>query len=135
MGECMKAGIRIFKNAWFTRFARKEGISDRTLLDAIERAGKGLVDADLGGGVIKLRLARPGQGKSSGHRSIVLYRAADRAFFVYGFAKNDRANIDKGEEAAFKKMATHVLGLSQAHLDALIAQGQFTEISAHGEDD
>ena len=131
----MKAGIRVFKNAWFVRYTRKEGISDRALLDAIERADKGLVDADLGGGVIKLRLARPGQGKSGGYRTIVLYRAADRAFFVYGFAKNDRANIDKGEETAFKKMANHVLGLSQAHLDALIAQGQFTEISAHGEDD
>lgn len=87
-----------------------------------------------GGGVIKQRLARPGQGKSGGFRTIVLYRTSERAFFVYGFAKSDRADIDADEEAMFKKAATHVLGLSDAQLAELIAKGQFLEVKRNGEE-
>lgn len=126
--------MRVFKNAWFERFARKQGIADKVLLEAIERAERGLVDADLGGGVIKQRVARPGQGKSGGFRTIILYRTAERAFFVYGFAKSDRDNIDDDEEAAFKKASEYVLGLSEAHLAELIGKGQFTEVHDHGEE-
>ena len=74
-------GLRVFKNAWFGRFARKEKISAEALWEAVDRAEKGLVDADLGGGVIKQRIARPGESKSKGYRSIVLYRRGDKAFF------------------------------------------------------
>lgn len=124
--------MRVFKNAWFERFARKHRIADKALLDAIERAEQGLVDADLGGGVIKQRVARTGQGKSGGFRTIILYRTADRAFFVYGFAKSDRENIDDDEEAEFRKAAAYVLGLSEAHLAELIGSGQFSEVHDHG---
>lgn len=86
--------MRVFKNAWFERFARKQRIPDKALLEAVERAEKGQIDADLGGDVIKQRLARKGQGKSAGFRTIILYHAARRAFFVYGFAKSERDNID-----------------------------------------
>lgn len=126
--------MRVFKNAWFERFARKQGIADKALLEAIVRAERGLVDADLGGGVIKQRVARPGQGKSGGFRTIILYRTAERAFFVYGFAKSDRDNIDDDEEAGFKKAAEHVLGLSETHLTELIGKGQLTEVHDHGEE-
>lgn len=68
-----------------------------------------------------------GQGKSGGFRTIVLYRTSERAFFVYGFAKSDHADIDADEEAMFKKAATHVLGLSDAQLAELIAKGQFSK--------
>ena len=90
------------------------------------------MDVDLGGGVIKQRVAQSGQGKSGGFRTIVLYRKADRAFFVYGFAKSDRANIDHGELAAFKKAAVHVLDLPEMHLVQLILKGQFSEVHDHG---
>jgi hypothetical protein len=73
--------MRVFKNAWFGRFARKEKISAAALLDAVERAEKGLIDADLGGSVIKQRIARPYAGKSGGFRSVVLYRQGDLGFF------------------------------------------------------
>ena len=79
--------MRIFKNAWFGRFARKEKISPDVLLEAVDRAEKGLVDADLGGGVIKQRIARPGEGKSKGYRSIVLYRRGDKSFLCMVFRK------------------------------------------------
>jgi hypothetical protein len=126
--------MRVFKNAWFQRFARRQCITDQALLEAIRRAEQGLIDADLGGGVIKQRVARQRQGKSGGFRTIVLYRAADRAFFVYGFAKSDRENIDGGEKAAFRKAAGYVLGLSQAYLDELISKGQFLEVHDYGEE-
>jgi hypothetical protein len=58
---------RVFKTRWFERFARKEKIPDPILVDAVARAEKGQVDADLGGGVIKQRIARPGRGKSGGY--------------------------------------------------------------------
>ena len=126
--------MRIFKNAWFDRFARKEGISDKSVAQAIERAERGLIDADLGGGVIKQRVARPGQGKSGGFRTVVLYRTKERAFFVYGFAKSDRDNLSKGEEVQFRMAASHVLGLSGDQLEVLIGQGQFSEVNDHDEE-
>ncbi|KYC36279.1 hypothetical protein WA1_41880 [Scytonema hofmannii PCC 7110] len=84
--------MRIFKNAWFERFARKERLTDEALYAAVTRASKGLVDADLGGGIIKQRIARQGQGKSGGYRSIIIFRSGDKAFFVYGFSKSDLDN-------------------------------------------
>lgn len=95
--------VRIFKNAWFERFAKKQKLEDAALHDAIQRAEQGMIDADLGGGVIKQRVARPGQGKSGGYRTIILYRQAHRAFFVYGFAKSQQSNISDDEKAAFKQ--------------------------------
>ncbi|EAQ4377984.1 type II toxin-antitoxin system RelE/ParE family toxin [Salmonella enterica subsp. enterica serovar Javiana] len=120
--------MRIFKNAWFERFARKQRITDRVLHDAIERAEKGLIDADLGGGVIKQRVARQGQGKSGGYRTIVLYKTTERAFFIYGFSKSDRENIDQAEETEFKKAACHILSLTEEQIMLLIDKGQLTEV-------
>jgi hypothetical protein len=125
--------VRIFKNAWFVRFARTQKISDETLREAILRASSGQVDADLGGGVLKQRIARPGQGKSKGYRTIILFRERQRAFFVYGFAKSERDNISKDEEEQFKKMAKHVLGLSEAQLNILIGNGQIEEVENNDE--
>ena len=123
--------MRIFKNAWFERFARKQRIDDSALSEAIERAERGLIDADLGGGVIKQRVSRPGQGKSGGYRTIILYRHESRAFFIYGFAKSQQANISDEEKEAFKQAAQHILSLSDAHLTAMIEKGQFSEVHDH----
>ena len=97
--------MRVFKNAWFGRFARKEKVSDIQLWDAVQDAERGLIDADLGSGVIKLRIARKGRGKSAGYRTIVMYRQGDKAFFVFGFPKNELANIRDDEATQFKKVA------------------------------
>ena len=97
------------------------------------RAESGKVDADLGGGVLKQRIARPGQGKSKGYRTIILLREGHRAFFVYGFAKSERDNIRKDEEVQFKKMAKHVLGLTEAQLKILMASGQIEEVESNDE--
>lgn len=98
------------------------------LWDAVERAEKGLIDADLGGGVIKQRIARPGESKSKGYRSIVIFRKGELSFFVYGFSKSELGNIRANEEAQFKKVAKHVLSLTDAQLRELLANGQFEEV-------
>ena len=126
--------MRIFKNAWFGRFARKENIHDAALLEAIQRAENGLVAADLGSGVLKQRVARPGSGKAKGYRTIILFREGEKAFFVYGFAKGDRGNIRNDEKEQFKKMARHVLSLSDSQLRELIANGQFEEVASDGKE-
>jgi hypothetical protein len=125
-------GLRVFKNAWFGRFARKEKISADALWEAVERAENGLVDADLGGGVIKQRLARPGAGKSKGYRSIVLYKQGERAFFVFGFPKSDLGNIRDDEEEQFKKAAKVILALTDEQIRKLIENGQFEEVMKDG---
>ena len=89
--------MRIFKNTWFERFAEKEGIADDSLKDVVDQLETDQADANLGGGVYKVRIARPGEGKSGGYRAIVFFRSRERTFFTYAFAKSDRGNIDRGE--------------------------------------
>ena len=89
--------MRIFKTRLFAKFARRERIHDASLREAIERAGRGLIDADLGGGVIKQRVGRQGQGRSRGYRTLIAYRFGEFAVFLFGFAKSDRDNIDASE--------------------------------------
>jgi len=120
--------LRIFKNSWFRRLARRQKITDKALREAVARAEKGTVDADLGGHVIKQRIARASQGKSSGYRTIIIFKKSDKAFFVYGFAKSERENIDKREIATFKKAAKKLLALSDEQIQQLIAIGGLTEI-------
>jgi hypothetical protein len=89
--------VWVFKTKWPGRFARRERITDKSLMEAIERAERGVIDADLGGGVIKQRVARSGQGRSGGYRMLIAYRRGARAVFLYGFAKRERDNIDPDE--------------------------------------
>jgi len=121
--------LRIFKNKVFTRFAKKSGISDAALCKAIKEAEKGLVDADLGGGVIKKRVAREGQGKSGGFRTIILFKTGTRALFAYGFAKNERDNIDNDELTEFKRLAEKMLNYSDSELGHAINKSILTEVN------
>ena len=123
--------MRIFKSKWSERYARKEGIADAALEAAIDQAEKGQIDADLGGEVIKQRISRPGQGKSRGYRTIVLFRRGARAFFVYGFAKSDRANMDRDEREQFVVAAKYVLALNEDRQAELLAKGDFVEVKGY----
>lgn len=120
--------MRIFKNRWFEKFARKQDIGDQVLREAVERVGRGLIDADLGGGVIKQRVARKGEGSSGGYRTIILFRAEDRAIFVFGFVKSSQASLTPGDLANFRKIAKPMLALSAAELDEKVASGSLTEV-------
>lgn len=127
--------LRIFKNKWFVRFARREGIEDTELCEAIERAEKGLIDADLGGGVIKQRIARPNEGKSGGFRSIVLFRSGEKSFFVYGFSKSGRDNVRKDELQGFKELADEMLPYDDTALKKAIKAGALMEVKCDEGDD
>lgn len=94
----------------------------------MERAESGLVDADLGGGVIKQRVARPGKGKSGGYRTLILFRQGDRAIFAFGFAKSAQANISKADLALLRDAATEALEWDDEDLDRLVASGTLVEI-------
>lgn len=120
--------MRIFKNKAFTRFARKSGIDDASLCKAVADAGRGLIDADLGGGVIKQRVARSGGGKSGGFRTLILFRVGSLAFFVHGFAKNELANIDDDELAALRKLASVMLAYDEAALRRALANKTLIEV-------
>ena len=120
--------MRIFQNRTFEHFAHREGIDTTALCEAVQRAEAGSVDAVLGGGVIKQRIARPGSGKSGGFRSIILYRAGELAFFVYGFAKNQLDNISDKQLKALKKLAKISLGKSEAALELDLQAGELIEV-------
>ena len=118
----------MFKTKAFARFANREGLEDDALCDAVRRARKGLIDADLGGGVIKQRIARKGGGRSGGFRTIMLFRRGELAFFVYGFAKSGRDNVRRDELATFRLLAVEYLSLDQADLAAAQAVGAIIEV-------
>jgi hypothetical protein len=120
--------VRIFKTKWFVRYARRERIGDDSLLEAIERAGRGLVDADLGGDVVKQRIGRTGQGRSGGYRTLIAYRRGNRAVFLYGFAKSERENIDQDELATLRDIAAGWLTATDRKLEQSIADGLLHEV-------
>ena len=124
--------MRTFKTNVFARFADREGMDDAALRDAVRRAGQGLIDADLGGGVIKQRIARKSQGRSGGFRSIVLFRKGQLAFFVYGFAKSNRQNLRRDELRAFRLLADEMLKLDESGLQAALANGTIIEVTNDG---
>ena len=120
---------RIYKLRGFARFKRKERISDASLRKAIGGIEAGLVDADLGGGLVKQRLARTGQGKSGGYRTVIAIKRGDRAVFLYGFAKNERSNIDADELEEFRQLARGFLGLTAQQIAALITDNELMEVT------
>jgi hypothetical protein len=121
--------LRVFVTKVFARFARKERLDDERLCEAIARAERGLVDADLGGHLIKQRVARPGGGRSGGARTVIAHRAARRSVFLYGFAKSERGNIDDWELDGLKKLAKHYLSYSDQQIATALAQMELREIA------
>jgi len=118
----------VFKNKAFARFARRAELDDAALCKAIRDAERGLIDADLGGGVIKQRVARPGKGRAGGYRAMVLYKARVRAFFLHGFAKSDRDNIRHDELAALKALALELLAYPDDMIANVVASGTLIEV-------
>jgi hypothetical protein len=104
------------------------GISDATLREAIARAERGLVDADLGGGVIKQRVARPGQGRSGGFRVLIAYRAKTRSVFLFGFAKSARGNVEDDELATAREIAKVWFEADSKALTRALAEGIIQEV-------
>ena len=119
---------RVFKTRYFARWMRKTELTDSALCDAVAELVQGLVDADLGGGVVKKRVALPGRGKRGGARTLVATNKGNRWFFVFGFEKNDRANISDQELEALQDLAQELLVKTGAQLDLAVQTSALEEI-------
>jgi hypothetical protein len=126
--------MAIYKTRWFERWARKQGLTTPSLCMAVREMMAGLYEADLGSGLLKKRIARPGQGKSGGFRTLVATNMGSRGIFVFGFSKNERSNIDKDEEEALKKLSTHLLSLTTQALGKAQREGELTEVDCDAQD-
>ena len=115
--------MRIFKTKWFRRFARKEKISNKSLCEAIERAERGIIDADLGDNIIKQRIARPGEGRSGGYRTIIAFCIEDVSFFIFGFAKSERDNLKPDELREYREAASVLLAQSDEIIQLMVDNG------------
>jgi hypothetical protein len=125
--------VRIFKTKALARFARQHRINDESLVEAVHRAIRGLIDADLGGQIIKQRVARPGEGKRGGFRMLIGL-SADRAVYLFGFAKNERENISNSELLTLREIATILLKASKAEIARALADGTLIEVQNGDED-
>ena len=112
----------------FAKFVKRERISEATLVDAVERVERGLVDADLGGNLLKLRVARPGQGRSGGYRTVVACKVGETAYFLTGYGKNDLDNVGDATLAWLRRIACELLDLSEGEIHQSKVEGLITEI-------
>ena len=119
---------KLYRTRTFTRWMRKTGLSDAVLSRAVAEMAQGLIDADLGGHVFKKRVALPGQGKRGGARVLVATRLADRWFFIFGFGKNERSNIDKDELKVLQEVAKELLAFNDSQLAAAMSVGEIMEM-------
>jgi hypothetical protein len=120
--------VRVFKYTRFSRFASKEGITDKELLEVVDQLEAEQADANLGGDVYKVRVARKGEGKAGGNRVIVYFRNEFRTFFSYGFSKSDRGNISKKELKAFKEDAKLQFSFTEEQIKVALQKGTLIEI-------
>lgn len=121
--------MRVFKTRLFAKWAQKEELSDLLLRQAVHEMEVGLVDADLGGHVYKKRIALKGHGKRGGVRSIIAYRASDKAFFIFGYAKNAKDNMSAEEKKIAKAFASELLAYSDEQLNTLFKNGKLIEVN------
>lgn len=119
---------RVFKTRHFTRLLRKSDLSDIALCHAVDEMAAGLVDADLGGDILKKRVALPGRGKRGGARTLVATRKAGIWFFVFGFEKNEKSNVSPTELEAIQALAVDLLALTERQLDSAVEDGALLEI-------
>jgi len=124
--------MRVFKTRMFARWADKEGVSDAALLVAMDEISRGLIDANLGGHVFKKRVGIGGRGKSGGVRTLLALRVGDRAFFVFGFAKNERSNVSDKELETLKRLALQLLGYDARELREALSTGKLYEVESDG---
>lgn len=127
--------MRLFKNKGFARFARKESVRNSDLCKAAADVAADHYDADLGGGVFKQRVARPGGGKSGGFRTIILFRKGRHTFFVHGFAKNAKANVTEKELEALKLLADRLLVFGEKEIKVAVEAGELIEVFCDDEDE
>jgi hypothetical protein len=127
--------MRVFKLKDFARTARREGVVDADLLEAVQRAANGLTDGEIGKFLVKQRIPRQGQGRATGLRAILVYKDGDRAIFVFLFPKNSKAALTQDEEDVYRKLAKAYVALNEVTISSLLRQGKWIEISHEGQED
>lgn len=120
--------MRVYKTKAFARFARKEDLGDKALAAAIADIERGLIDADMGSGLIKQRVARAGGGKRGGFRTLIAYHIGKRAVFLFGFAKSDQANISPDDERDLKDYGALLLALKDKEIELMTENGELREV-------
>lgn len=120
--------MRVFKTRTLCRSMKRSGLTENALWAAVLEMSQGLIDADLGGHVVKKRVALRGKGKRGGARTIVATKLAERWFFLYGFSKNERSNIDKDELRAVQEVAKDLLGFDDRQLGIALQAGEIVEV-------
>lgn len=120
--------MRVFLTKWMSRYVRREGIPLTSIVEAVARAERGLIDADLGGSVIKQRVARAGKGRSGGYRTIIAYRRRARAIFVFGFAKSRHENLDRDDLQSARQIGAIWLSADAKTIARGVENGELEEI-------
>lgn len=123
--------VRVYATKAFQRFVTKEGIDTSVLCRSVQRAESGLVDADLGAGLIKQRLARTNEGASGGYRTVIAYRVGRIAIFLHGFAKNERGNLSKEEVSMLRNLAKRLLAYNAEEIAVALRESVLWEVSCN----
>jgi hypothetical protein len=125
--------MKLYKTPQFNRWARKNDLEDDDLCNAAQEMAKGLYEADLGGSLFKKRIARSGQGKSGGFRTMIASNRKDRWVFLYGFAKNERSNISGKEQEALRKLAGDLLTATPKTIETMTLNNKLMEVDCDEE--
>ena len=121
--------MRIFKTHIFMKWAKKENVTDKVIKKAVTEMQNGLIYAELGDGLCKQRIARQGQGKRGGHRTLIAFKKDDRSIFVFGFSKNERDNINEEDKKKYRELAQFYLNLSYSQLNVMISEKKLIEVA------
>ena len=123
----------IYKTHWFDHWAKKQDLTNQALCQAVQEMQQGLYEADLGGGLFKKRIAKQGQGKSGGFRTLIATNKGNRWFFVFGFEKTTRSNIGQKEQAALKRLAVELLHYPPQTIENLERANEIIKVKCHEE--
>lgn len=121
--------MRIFKTPIFVKWAKSENVTDKMLHESVKEMDRGLIDAKLGDGLCKQRLARVGQGKRGSYRTLIAFKKLDRSVFVFGFAKKDGDNISISDKKKYREFSKFYLNLSNPDLNKLITKKLLIEVT------
>jgi len=120
--------MRIFKVRAFARWAKSNRVTDSALRKTVAEVQKGLVDANLGGGIYKKRIAVSNRGKRGGARTLIGFKTDQHTFFLFGFLKSEQENIDQKELKALKQLADVLFELRGEQIEQLVSNGDLFEV-------